>query len=165
MHGSSRRIPTCGLRRCPLTESAAFKGWQGGKCVTPHLGPVMGIGILSPNLNQEASAVKAAAVMARRVLYGVLLDKGCKLNPLHEGIKDLIAKQRLPAMFDDWLPAIKDDGHDAAHPDRALNVSPENIVETMFYTAELLRFAYIEPYDFAQRTTRNAATKTTPTKP
>ena len=112
----------------------------------------------------EASAVKAAAVMARRVLYGVLVDKGCKLHPLHEGIKDLIAKQRLPAMFDDWLHAIKDDGDDAAHPDRALSVSPENIQETMAYTYELLRFAYIEPYDFAQRTTRNATTTKTATK-
>jgi len=30
-------------------------------------------------------AVKAAAVMCRRVLYGAILDKGCKEKPLHEG--------------------------------------------------------------------------------
>jgi Domain of unknown function (DUF4145) len=107
----------------------------------------------------EASAVKAAAVMARRVLYGVLIEKGCKLHPLHEGCKELITKQRLPAMFDDWLPAIKDDGHDAAHPDRSLAVSAENLSETMAYTAELLRFTYIEPYEFNQRTARNALAK------
>jgi hypothetical protein len=105
---------------------------------------------------KHADAPKAAAVMFRRVLYGVLIDKGCKLHPLREGLTELIQGQRLPAIFDDWLPAIRDDGHDAAHPDRALQVSPENIAETMEYTAELLRFLYIEPYEFQQRRTRNA---------
>jgi hypothetical protein len=55
------------------------------------------------------------------------------------------------------LPAIKDDGHDGAHPDRALHVSVENLMETMAYTFELLRFVYIEPYEFQERKSRNAA--------
>jgi len=93
--------------------------------------------------------------MLRRVLYGVLLDKGCKLHPLKDGMQELINGQRLPAIFDQWLPAIRDDGHDGAHPDRALQVSPDNITETMAYTAELLRYLYIEPYEFLQRQARN----------
>jgi hypothetical protein len=93
--------------------------------------------------------------MLRRVLYGVLIDKGCKLRPLHEGLTDLITTCRLPAIFDERLPAIKDDGHDGAHPDRALQVSTENVTETMEYTLELLRFLYIEPYEFKQRKSRN----------
>lgn len=104
----------------------------------------------------QASAPKAAAVMLRRVLYGVLIDKKCKLHPLHEGLTALITSCRLPAIFDEWLPAIKDDGHDGAHPDRSLQVSTENVAETMEYTAELLRFLYIEPYEFLQRKGRNA---------
>jgi hypothetical protein len=104
----------------------------------------------------ETGAQKAAAMMCRRVLYGVILDKKCKEHPLHEGLKQLIQEQRLPAIFDDWLTAIKDDGHDAAHPHRALEVDPENISETIEYTAELLRFLYIEPYEFQQRKARNA---------
>lgn len=106
----------------------------------------------------QASAPNAVAVMLRRVLYGVLIDKGCKLRPLHDGLTELIAQQRLPAIFDEWLPAIKDDGHDGAHPDRALQVSTENVAETMEYTSELLRFLYIEPYEFQQRKSRNQAT-------
>lgn len=104
----------------------------------------------------QASAPKASAVMLRRVLYSVLMDKGCKLQPLKDGMKQLIDEQRLPAIFDKWLPAIKDDGHDGAHPDRALQVSSENVVETMEYTAQLLRFIYIEPYEFQKRNDRNA---------
>ena len=90
------------------------------------------------------------------MLYGVLIDKGCKLRPLHEGLTELIRAQRMPAIFDEWLPAIKDDGHDGAHPDRALQVSPDNIIETMDYTSELLRFLYVEPYEFQQRKNRSA---------
>jgi hypothetical protein len=100
---------------------------------------------------------KAAAVMLRRVLYGVLIDKACKLKPLREGVQQLIAQERLPKVFDDWLPAITDDGHDGAHPDRALKVSPDNVVETLEYTAELLRYLYMEPYEFLQRKARAAA--------
>lgn len=103
----------------------------------------------------EAGALKATAVMCRRVLYGAILDKKCKEHPLHEGVKQLIQEQRLPAVFDDWLPAIKDDGHDAAHPHRALDISPENVSETMEYTSELLRHLYIEPYEFQQRKARS----------
>jgi hypothetical protein len=102
------------------------------------------------------SSSKAAAVMFRRVLYSVLIDKGCKLHPIREGVEQLIKQERLPAIFDDWLPAIRDDGHDGAHPDRALQVSTENITETSEYTAELLRFLYIEPYEFLLRKNRNA---------
>jgi hypothetical protein len=105
----------------------------------------------------QASAPKAAAVMLRRVLYGVLIDKGCELHPVHEGLRELIQSQRLPAIFDEWLPAIKDGGHDGAHPDRALQVSAENLMETMEYTSELLRFLYIEPYEFQQRKSRKTA--------
>jgi hypothetical protein len=105
----------------------------------------------------QAIAPKAAAVMLRRVLYGTLIDKNCKLHPISDGLKQLIAEQRLPAVFDDWLTAIKDDGHDGAHPDRALQVSIENINETFEYTAELLRYLYIEPYEFQVRKARNIA--------
>ncbi len=108
----------------------------------------------------EAGARKAAAVMCRRGLYGAILDKKCVEHPLNEGVKQLIQGQRLPAIFDEWLPAIKDDGHDAAHPSRALNISDENVTETMAYTAELLRFLYIEPYEFKQRKART--TQATP---
>ena len=103
----------------------------------------------------EAGAPKAAAVMCRRVLYDAILDKKCKERPLIEGLKQLIEEQRLPRIFDNWLPAIMDDGHDAAHPHRALEVDPTNIVETMEYTSELLRNLYVVPYDFQQRIERN----------
>jgi hypothetical protein len=103
------------------------------------------------------NAVKAAAVMCRRVLYGVLLDKKCKEHPLHEGIAELVAQARLPHVVEQWLTEIKDDGHDAAHPFRALNVPVENVAETMEYTKELLRFVYIEPYDLQLRLARKTA--------
>jgi hypothetical protein len=41
-------------------------------------------------------ALKAAAVMCRTVLYGILLDKRCREHPLHEGIAELVAQARLP---------------------------------------------------------------------
>ena len=102
----------------------------------------------------DAGATRAAAVMLRSVLYGVLLDKQCTLLPLHQGLKELIDDQRLPVMFDEWLPAIKDDMHDGSRPDRALHVSAENLHETMEYTFALLRFVYIEPHEFKARRRR-----------
>ncbi len=102
----------------------------------------------------QIEAVKAAAVMCRRILYGVLLDKGCKEHPLHEGIAQLLGKTRMPQILEQWLSEIKEDGHDASHPFRALHVPVENVIETMGYTRELLRFAYIEPFDLQKRLVR-----------
>jgi hypothetical protein len=102
----------------------------------------------------DAGAMKAAAVMLRSVLYGVLLDKHCTLSPVRQGLQELIDDQRLPVIFDEWLPAIKDDLHEGSRPDRALNVSAENLHETMDYTYALLRFVYIEPHEFRTRRRR-----------
>lgn len=123
----------------------------------PSIPPAIGEDWLEAQRAMGANAPKAAAVMCRRVLYGAMLNKGCKEHPLHEGLKELIQNYRLPAIFDDWLNAIKDDGHDSAHPSRALTVSHENVVETMEYTAEMLRYLYIEPYEFQQRKARIAS--------
>jgi hypothetical protein len=102
-------------------------------------------------------ATKAAAVMCRRVLYGVLLNLGCKEHPLHEGIAELVAKVQPPSIVREWLIEIKEEGHDAAHPFRALNIPSDNVAETMEYTKELLRFAYIEPYELQKRLSRKSA--------
>ncbi len=110
----------------------------------------------------NAEAIKAAAVMCRRVLYGILLDKGCKEHPLHEGLQELVAKERFPRIVESWLTEIKEEGHDAAHPHRALIIPAENVTETMRYTQELLRFIYIEPHELQERLTRKAAGPTTP---
>ena len=110
----------------------------------------------------EVGAVKAAAVMCRRVLYGVLLDKKCREHPLQEGINELVNLARLPQVVEHWLQEIKEEGHDAAHPYRALIVPAENVSETMGYTKELLRFVYIEPFELEQRLARKAQQAKTP---
>ncbi len=66
----------------------------------------------------NVGALTAAAVMCRRVLYGVILDKECKEHPLHEGIEQLVALIRPPVIVEEWLKEIKEDGHDAAHHSR-----------------------------------------------
>jgi hypothetical protein len=104
----------------------------------------------------NVGATKAAAMMCRRVLYGVILDKKCPEHPLHSGIQQLCAQERLPSIVERWLGEIKEDGHDAAHPSRALDVRDENVAETMEYTRELLRFAYIEPFELSERLARKA---------
>ena len=94
--------------------------------------------------------------MCRRVLYGILLDKKCREHPLHEGIQELVNLARLPQAVERWLKEIKEEGHNAAHPSRALVVPVMNVSETMEYTKELLRFIYIEPFELEQRLARKA---------
>ena len=104
----------------------------------------------------DVGATKAAAMMCRRILYGVILDKKCPEHPLHAGIQQLCSQERLPSIVEKWLEEIKEDGHDAAHPSRSLDVRDENIAETMEYTKELLRFVYIEPDELQERLARKA---------
>lgn len=116
--------------------------------------PPVGADWIEAQKAMSVGAMKAAAVMCRRVLYGVILHKGCKEHPLHEGIKELVALVRPPMIVEEWLVEIKDDGHDAAHPSRALEITSENVMETMEYTKELLRFTYIEPFELKERLAR-----------
>jgi Domain of unknown function (DUF4145) len=109
----------------------------------------------------NVGAITAAAVMCRRVLYGVILDMKCKEHPLQEGIAELAAKIRPPMIVEEWLKEIKEDGHDAAHPSRALSVPADNVLETIEYTRELLRFAYIEPFELKARLVRKATSAAT----
>jgi hypothetical protein len=104
----------------------------------------------------NVGATKAAAMMCRRILYGVILDKKCPEHPLHAGIQQLCSQERLPSIVERWLGEIKEDGHDAAHPSRALDVRDENVAETLEYTKELLRFVYIEPFELKERLARKA---------
>lgn len=104
-----------------------------------------------------ANAPKASAVMCRRMLYGVLLERKCKEHPLHESLKQLAEQERLPKVVEQWLGEIRDDGHDAAHTQRALHVPSENVAEVLEFTKELLRFIYIEPYELQKRLARKAA--------
>jgi hypothetical protein len=106
----------------------------------------------------NVGATKATAMTCRRILYGVILHKQCPEHPLHVGILKLVNQERLPSIVEQWLGEIKDDGHDAAHPSRALDVSDENVLETMGYTKELLRFVYIEPFELQGRLARKANT-------
>lgn len=149
------------LAACRQQPSDSFFMYPSGAIDPPHPSFPTHIGDdwIEAQRAIQAGAPKGAAVMLRRVLYDVLIDKGCKLHPLKDGLKELIQNQRLPAIFDEWLPAIKDDGHDGAHPDRALAVSTENVSETLDYTSELLRFLYIEPFEFLQRKARNATSR------
>jgi hypothetical protein len=104
----------------------------------------------------RVGATKATAMMCRRILYGVILDKKRPEHPLQAGIQQLCSQERLPSIVERWLSEIKDDGHDAAHPSRALDVRDENVTETMGYTKELLRFVYIEPHELGERLVRKA---------
>lgn len=144
--------------RLSSLQSDEFYMYPSGAIDKPHPGIPRNIADdwIEAQKSMQVSAPKATAVMLRRVLYSVLIDKGCKLHPIKDGLEQLITNERLPKIFDEWLPAIKDDGHDGAHPDRALQVSTENVNETIEYTSELLRYLYIEPYEFAQRKARNA---------
>jgi len=69
-------------------------------------------------------------MMCLRILYGVILHKKCPEHPLHAGIQQLCDQERLPSIVEKWLTEIKEDGHDAAHPSRALAVSHANCVKS-----------------------------------
>ena len=112
----------------------------------------------------NVGASKSAALMCRRVLYGVILDKNCKEHPLHEGIEQLVALIRPPVIVEEWLIEVKEDGHDAAHPSRSLDVPSENVLEVMEYTKELLRFTYVEPFELKKRLARKTGSTTAPAK-
>ena len=133
--------------------------WPTAVAPAPHesIPSAVGDDWLEAQMAFRAGALKAAAVMCRRVLYGVLLQQGCREHPLRDGLNDLAAKASLPPLMRQKLDEIKDDGHDAAHPSRALQVDAANVAESVEFTADLLRYVYEEPWKLERRYQRKQA--------
>lgn len=102
---------------------------------------------------------KSAAMMARRAVQGVCIERGAKPGKLASQIEQLRATNALHSHIVDWATEIRYFGNDGAHPgDDGLNdVTEAEARDAINFLDELLRWVYTMPVKLdeakARRTT------------
>jgi Domain of unknown function (DUF4145) len=99
----------------------------------------------------HAGCPRACAVMARRTLEAITVDKGEPTGVLADRLKKLAASGVLVPTLADWAKEVRLVGNVGAHVDPINTVSKTDAEELIRFLRELLRYLYELPADLARR--------------
>lgn len=99
----------------------------------------------------HANCPRAAAVMARRTLEAITVDKGETTEVLAVRLKKLAASGVLQQTLADWAKEVRLVGNTGAHCDPIDNVSKKDAEQLNAFVRELLRYLYELPAELARR--------------
>lgn len=95
------------------------------------------------------AAYRASAVMARRALQSICLDKGAKeKDKLEKQIDDLFSQGIITKDLRDWAHEVRFVGNDAAHPKKPENdqpVSEEDAKDVLDLLEQFCQVLYVAP--------------------
>jgi len=100
-----------------------------------------------------ANCPRAAAVMARRTLEAVTVERGEDKGTLAERLKSLGTRGVLLPTLSDWAKEVRLIGNVGAHFDPIETVSRYDAQQLLSFVRELLRFLYELPAELARRRT------------
>ena len=83
-------------------------------------------------------------VSIRRVLEAICKEKNASGNNLYEMVKDMIAKQVLPEMFDDACWIIRELGNSAAHGE-VKTFYKSQVEQTIKFVETIINYLYVLP--------------------
>lgn len=93
----------------------------------------------------SVSAWRASAVMARRAMQSVAVEKGAsKGKKLHEQIAELLASGKITADLKEWADVVRWVGNDGAHPNNEV-VTKEDAEEVLHLSEQFLSVLYVTP--------------------
>jgi Domain of unknown function (DUF4145) len=99
----------------------------------------------------HAECPRASAVMARRTLEAITVNKGETSGVLADRLKNLATRGVLQPTLFDWAKEVRLVGNVGAHFDPINNVSKEDAKELVSFVRELLRYLYELPGELARR--------------
>lgn len=100
---------------------------------------------------KHAECPRASAVMARRTLEAITVDKGETKGPLANRLNNLATKKVLLPTLADWAKDVRLVGNDGAHFDPISSVSTKDAEALISFVGELLRYLYELPADLSRR--------------
>jgi hypothetical protein len=98
-----------------------------------------------------ANCPRASAVMARRTLEAITVDKGETNGNLATRLRALATKGVLHPSLADWAQEVRLVGNSGAHYDVIHHVSFDDARQLVNFVRELLRYLYELPADLARR--------------
>lgn len=99
----------------------------------------------------HAECPRAGAVMARRTMEAITVDKGESTGVLADRLKNLATKGVLLPTLVDWAKEVRLVGNAGAHFDPINKVSKEDAQQLISFVRELLRYLYELPAELARR--------------
>jgi hypothetical protein len=103
-----------------------------------------------------ASCPRAAAVMGRRTLEAITVEKGYTAGTLHDRLKALAAGGILPPALLEWSTEVRLVGNAGAHFDPAKPVARDDAAALVGLLAELLKHLYEIPAEIARRKAKSS---------
>lgn len=98
-----------------------------------------------------ANCPRASAVMARRVLEAITVDKGEEKGTLVNRLATLSQKGVLLPTLADWAKEVRLIGNQGAHYDPLQPVNTEDAKQLLSFLRELLKYLYELPADLKRR--------------
>lgn len=99
----------------------------------------------------SAQCYRASAVMSRRTLEAITVDKGETEGVLANRIKNLVKTGVLDKNLGDWATEIRLIGNSGAHFDPIKNVEKEDASQIILFIEELIKYVYVMPAEIARR--------------
>jgi hypothetical protein len=99
----------------------------------------------------HAECPRASAVMARRTLEAITVDKGETTGVLADRLKKLASNGTLLPTLADWAKEVRLVGNAGAHFDPINSVSKKDAEDLIAFVRKLLRYLYELPADLARR--------------
>lgn len=99
----------------------------------------------------SAQCYRASAVMSRRTLEAITVDKGENQGVLANRIKNLIAKGILDKNLGDWATEIRLLGNSGAHFDPINDIQKHDAEQIILFIEELIKYVYVMPSEIAKR--------------
>jgi len=99
----------------------------------------------------HADCPRASAVMARRTLEAITVDKGQMTGDLADRLRNLAARGILLPTLADWAKEVRLVGNLGAHFDPIKSVSKNDALQLVSFVRELLKYLYELPAELARR--------------
>lgn len=104
-------------------------------------------GVLALNAN----CPRAAAVMARRTLEAIAVDKGESSGSLAQRLNNLSTKGHLHPSLTEWVKEVRLVGNSGAHFDPLDPVESSDAKQLLDFIRELLNYVYVLPWELDAR--------------
>lgn len=98
-----------------------------------------------------ANCPRASAVMARRVLEAITVEKGETKGTLVERLNTLSSKGTLHPTLSDWSREVRLIGNKGAHFDPIQSVTKDDAKQLILFIRELLKYLYELPAELSRR--------------
>ena len=102
-----------------------------------------------------AQCFRSSAVMARRALEAITVDKGELDGKLVQRIKNLVSAGTIDKNLGDWANEVRLIGNTAAHFDPADDVAKEDANQIIMFIDQLINYIYIMPAVISKRRTKS----------